>query len=149
VNEQLLTGGDINVVVRVGDTVRRPVGEHSPGVHAFLRHLETAGFDGAPRFLGVDEQGREILSYVEGDPAFAPVPSGDDVLFQIGRLLCRLHEAAEGFVPPPNASWAWEVSPPDEQEVMCHLDHFWTNVIFRDGAPTALIANRKAIERWL
>jgi Ser/Thr protein kinase RdoA (MazF antagonist) len=139
VSEQALIGGDINAVVRIGNTVRRPMGEHSPGVHAFLRHLEAAGFEGAPRFLGIDEQGREMLSYVEGEPGFAPVPAADDVLFQIGGLLRELHGAAAGFVPPPDARWAWEVSPPEEQEVMCHLDLFWTNVIFRDGTPVALI----------
>ncbi|MFF1916255.1 hypothetical protein ACFVYE_32640 [Streptomyces sp. NPDC058239] len=35
-----LTGGRITKgVVRVGDTVRRPVGPHSPFVHRLLRHL--------------------------------------------------------------------------------------------------------------
>jgi len=41
-------------VVRIGDTVRRPVGPHSPLVHALLAHLESVGFEGAPRFLGID-----------------------------------------------------------------------------------------------
>ena len=48
-----LVGGDVNVgenvVVRVGDTVRRPVGPHTAYVHALLRHFEQAGFEGAPR----------------------------------------------------------------------------------------------------
>jgi hypothetical protein len=139
VTEHVLEGGDINVVVHVGDTVRRPLAPWSTNVHAFLRLLEAVGFDGAPRFLGIDERGREILSYVEGEPALAPVPADDEVVVELGRLLRRLHEAAAGFVPPPDATWAWEVSPPEEQEVMCHLDLFWTNVIFRDGVPVALI----------
>ncbi|MFG1755530.1 hypothetical protein [Streptosporangium sandarakinum] len=46
-----LVGGDVTEgVVRVGDTVRRPVGPNAPLVHALLRHLE----EGAPRFLGID-----------------------------------------------------------------------------------------------
>jgi hypothetical protein len=44
-------------VVRLGDTVRRPMGPQSPFVHRLLRHLEAVSFDGAPRLLGVDEQG--------------------------------------------------------------------------------------------
>lgn len=49
-----LVGGDVTEgVVRVGDTVRRPVGSHSPLVHTLLRHLEEVGFPGAPRFLGI------------------------------------------------------------------------------------------------
>jgi hypothetical protein len=30
-------------------------------VAAYLLHLERVGFDGSPRFLGVDERGREVL----------------------------------------------------------------------------------------
>ena len=103
-SETVLEGGDLNVVVRVGDTVRRPVGEWSPAVHALLRHFETVGFDGAPRFLGIDEQGREILSFVEGDAALAPIPGSDEALVELGRLLRRMHEATAGFEPPPPAA---------------------------------------------
>ena len=40
-----LGGGDVTEgVVRVGNTVRRPVGPHSPLVHALLAHLESVGF---------------------------------------------------------------------------------------------------------
>lgn len=49
--------GTLSDVVRVGDTVRRPVGPWTPSVHALLEHLEAAGFDGAPRVFGIDEQG--------------------------------------------------------------------------------------------
>src|SRR5688572_15696926 len=53
-------------VVRVGETVRRPLGERSAFVHDLLRHLELRGFDGAPRFVGIDEKGRETLTYISG-----------------------------------------------------------------------------------
>jgi hypothetical protein len=42
--EEPLTGGFVNKVVRVGSTVRRTTGPWTPGVHALLRHLEAAGF---------------------------------------------------------------------------------------------------------
>ena len=39
-----LPGGDVTQgVVRVGATVRRPVGAHSPLVHRVLRHLDADG----------------------------------------------------------------------------------------------------------
>ena len=53
-------------VMRVGDTVRRPTGPHSPFVHRLLRPLEAVGFEAAPRLLGVDERGREMLSFIDG-----------------------------------------------------------------------------------
>lgn len=113
----------MNTVVRVGDTVRRP--PEPPHVIALLEWYERVGFTGAPRFLGHDEQGREILSFVEGTPAFAPVPSSDEIVAAIGRLLRRAHNAQEGFAPPGR--------------VIGHGDFFWTNVIFRNGLPVALI----------
>ena len=71
-----LPGGDVTEgVVRLGDTVRRPLGDHSAQVHLVLRHLEASGFDGAPRLLGVDDRGREILTFVDGEVAGRPWPS--------------------------------------------------------------------------
>lgn len=62
-----LEGGNITAgVVRVGDTVRRPLGPSSELSHAVLLHLEEVGFRHAPRFLGIDEQGREILTFTPG-----------------------------------------------------------------------------------
>jgi hypothetical protein len=136
VREIPLAGGDVNPIVRVGDTVRRPRGPEA--VRALLRWYEQVGFDGAPRFLGVDSQDREILSFVEGDPAFAPVPYGDEIVAAIGRLLRRAHDAQAGFAPPVS-DWDDHVPGPGVGEVIGHCDLFWTNVIFRYGLPFALI----------
>jgi len=134
----MLAGGDVNVVVRIGNTVRRPVGAWSPAVHALLRHFEAAGFHGAPRFLGIDDEGREILSFVHGEAAVAPVPGGDDVLFEIGSLLRRMHDAQASF-GCADAGWQRSVGAPESGEVVCHNDLFWPNLIFRAGMPVALI----------
>ena len=70
VSEVALTGGTMTAgVVRVGDTVRRPVGRWTPAVHSLLRYLEEVGLEGAPRVLGIDEKGREVLTYLPGDPS--------------------------------------------------------------------------------
>ena len=138
-----LVGGDVNVgenvVVRVGDTVRRRVGPHTRAVHALLRHFETVGFDGAPRVLGIDERGREILTYVDGEPALPPIPAGDDALVALAQLLRSMHDAQAGFVAPPDAAWHDGPLRPPAGAVICHNDLFPPNVVFRDGAPVALI----------
>ena len=36
-------------------------------MHALLAHLAGKGFPGAPRPLGFDEQGREVLTFLEGE----------------------------------------------------------------------------------
>jgi hypothetical protein len=137
VSEEIpLAGGDVNVVVRVGDTVRRPQGPEA--VRALLEWYERVGFDGAPRFLGLDERGREMLSFVEGEPAFAPVPYDDGIVAAIGRLLRRAHDAQAAFVPPV-ADWDDHVPGPGGDEVIGHCDLFWTNVVFREGVPAAFI----------
>src|SRR5690348_12849430 len=60
--EHALAGGNVaDAVVRVGDTVRKPAGYWTPSVEGLLAHLEAGGFGGAPRALGRDERGRQVL----------------------------------------------------------------------------------------
>lgn len=127
--ETPLHGGRITPgVVRVGDTVRRPTGPHSSFVHALLSHLERTGFAGAPRFLGLDEKGREILSYFDGlvpdniEPWFA-----DEQLVEAAELLRRFHDATAGS----------EIA--GTGEVVCHNDVSPVNTVFVEGRPTAMI----------
>src|SRR5579871_1663987 len=103
-----LSGGNVTPVVRINETVRRAVGPWSPAVHDLLRHLEARGFDAAPRVLGIDEQGREILTYIPGEVGRYPLPSymwTDDTLVAAARLLRRYHDATIDYVPPPGAIW--------------------------------------------
>lgn len=139
-----LSGGDVSEgVVRVGDTVRRPLRAHSPAVHGLLRHLESVGFDGAPRVLGIDGRGREVLSWVAGEAPRRPLPGhvvAEDALRGVGRLLRRYHEAVASHGVPDGALWDGETSNLDgEPEVIGHCDVTPENVVFRDGTPVALI----------
>src|SRR3954447_21613456 len=104
--EVLLAGGIANrgQIVRVGDTVRRPQRATSLATHALLRHLVDVGFSGAPRFLGVDEQGREVLSYVSGTaitPPYRAWALTDDALVSVALLLRAYHRAVRTFDPRP------------------------------------------------
>ena len=106
--EPLTGDGVTQGIVRIGDTVRRPLRPFSLTVQAYLAHLRDAGFTGAPLPFGVDEQGREMLSFVPGDVPRNPLPpetAGDDVLVALARLIRALHEASAGWVPPPDAVW--------------------------------------------
>ncbi len=82
-------------------------------MHALLRHLEARGFAGAPRVLGLDEQGREVLSYLPGEtvgisrPRPAWVHTGealvdvghwlDGVIDGLDRAMAELTETAATF----------------------------------------------------
>jgi hypothetical protein len=67
--DERLPGGNAGGATRVGDTVRRNAGPWTPAVHSLLRHLQSKGFDGAPLPLGIDDQGREILTFLEETPS--------------------------------------------------------------------------------
>jgi aminoglycoside phosphotransferase (APT) family kinase protein len=149
--ETPLAGGDVTEgIVRVGDTVRRPVGPHSPLVHALLTYLESVGFAGAPRFLGIDGSGREVLSYIDGEVAGRPRPSwiADEIrLASVGRLVRAYDDAAASFTPPagvlldtaPAGLEGLPPAPAYSPELIGHTDITPENVVFRDGLAVALI----------
>ncbi len=140
-----MTGG----IVRRGDRVYRPMGSWSPAVHEFLRHLESAGFDGAPRVLGVQD-GREILTYLAGDVAVDPqwqpgrgslLPAyarTERALTGAARLLRRLHRAAAGFTPAEHR-YRFHPCPPRPGQIVSHGDLGPWNTVYRAGIPVAFI----------
>jgi hypothetical protein len=130
----------MTAVVRVGDTVRRAAGPWTPAVHALLRHLRANGFRRAPEPLGVDRQGREVLTLLPGQVATYPLPNfvwSDDTLVAVARLLAEYHDATVWFVPPAGAVWQWPAHQP--AEVVCHNDVAPYNLLFQQGRPTGLI----------
>ena len=138
-----LPGGVANqgLVIRVGDTVRRPLRRTSPATHALFRHLEDVGFTGAPRFLGIDAQDREVLSYIPGTAVLPPYPDWaftDDALVSVARLLREYHLAVAGFDSTPHD---WPASPPEPftGELVSHNDLNLDNIVFRDGRAVGLI----------
>lgn len=135
--EEALVGGNLSGAVRVGDTVRRATGPWTPAVHALLRYLETVGFVEAPRVLGIDDLGREILTFLEGDAADAhdPWPSwtrSTDALHQAGATLRRYHDLVADFEPPPDPVWRFTTGAPEPGGVICHNDWGPYNVAWRD-----------------
>jgi hypothetical protein len=141
--EELLHGGLTNAgrVSRLGDTVRRPWRPTSPATHALLDHLEHVGFDGAPRFLGTDERGREVLSYIPGQAAIEPYQHWaltDEALVSVAVLLRRYHDAAASF-DPSGHTWPPAVPAAFRGGVISHNDPNLDNIVFSDGLAVALI----------
>lgn len=132
-------------VVRVGDTVRRRVGPWTAAVHELLRHLERVGFGGAPRVLGIDGEGREVLSYVEGADGRRGRRFDDVTLTLEAQLLREFHDAVVSFVPSSSARWregGWQYRPgagDAPRLVVCHNDVAPYNVVYEGGRPSALI----------
>lgn len=121
-----LDGGYITAPLRIGDTVRRQLGSqpHPEFVRELLRFFQTSGWTGAPRYLGIDQHGREILSYIHGHAAWQPEqPDGvwsDDSLRQVAQLVREFHDLTTGTPLAGN------------DEVVCHNDLSPRNTIYRD-----------------
>ncbi|MFG1652086.1 phosphotransferase [Micromonospora sp. NPDC049275] len=122
--EQRLAGGFITDVVRIGDTVRRTPPANLDFVGALLHHLAGVGADLAPRYLGVDALGRQVLSHVRGrvpwrdreDRAFF----ADPALVRLAELIRRLHDGCAG------------TGLAGEAETVCHRDLSPKNTVYRD-----------------
>lgn len=156
-HEVVLAADGVTHVVRRGDTVRRPVRPFTATVQAFLAHLHARGFDAAPRPLGYDEHGREVLSFVPGDVPVPPLPGWavtPDALTALARLVRRAHDAAAGWQSPAGAVWgdlpggpATRPAPtdgappgaPPEPVLVAHQDYCPGNVVYRDRLPAAFI----------
>jgi len=136
-------------IVRRGDRLLRPMGPWSPAVHEYLRHLEAARFDGAPRVLGI-EGDWEVLTFIDGDVAndpcwepghgnrLPPYAQTEVALRGAAQLIRRLHQAATGF-RPAITSYRFHPYPPELGEIVSHGDLGPWNTVYRDGMPVAFI----------
>jgi hypothetical protein len=128
-------------VLRSGGRVLRHTGWWTPAVHSLLRHLQERDFPYSPRVLGIDEHGREILSYIDGDSG--PIgwsrivdPAG---LRQFGRLLRAYHDAVRDFRPFPGAVWASTSRPMTEGEIICHGDFGPWNIVWHRSQSVGIL----------
>ncbi|MEO3743741.1 aminoglycoside phosphotransferase family protein [Plantactinospora sp. B5E13] len=116
-------------VERIGETVRRPLS--SVLVHDLLRHLAEGGFPYAPRLLGVDDQGREVLSYLAGEsgPAGWARVVDPEGLVGMARLLRTYHEAVADHRPAGIR----------DGEIVCHGDFGPWNLVWDGRRPVGII----------
>ena len=125
-----------------GDTVRRPAGPNAHSISALLSFLRDQGFDGAPERRGVDELGREVLTFIPGRVALPPFPAwstSEQALESVARLLRRYHDATITF-DHTEATWSTAFADPtDVVEVMCHNDVCPENVVFAGRRAVALL----------
>ena len=91
---------------------------------------------------GRDEQGRELLSWLEGDVGVPPFPdwvAEETFLVSLGELLRRVHDALDGWPAPADATWADDIVDPQGGPLVVHSDICVENVIAREGRAEAII----------
>ncbi len=134
-----LAGGNSGVVVRQGDTVRRPSGPWTGQVQQAMRDLRAAGLTFVPEPLGLDNQGREVVEFIDGDVGVYPMPAWvwtDALLAQVARALRQLHDTSTSMSMPRSG---WRREPVEPVEVLCHGDVAPYNTVCRDGQLVSFI----------
>ncbi|QGN32519.1 phosphotransferase [Microlunatus sp. Gsoil 973] len=135
-----LAGGVMSAATKVGQTVRRSASPSWPAVHALLTHLRRTGFTQVPEPMGVDENGREILSFIDGragHPPITPEIASDDALRAAATAIRDFHDATVGF-----SAHGWSTNAADPlgpAEVICHNDLAPFNLIYRGRSIAAII----------
>jgi Phosphotransferase enzyme family len=137
-------GGKLSVVMRAGDTVRRPGRPWSAEVQRLLQHVRDRGFLLVPEPQGFDEQGREVLSYIEGDTSGSinPWPGSlwsDGLLAEVGRSVAAYHRAVSDFVPDDEPHWQYRPRTLLPGEIICHHDFAHYNAVFNGGQLVGII----------
>jgi hypothetical protein len=110
--------------------VHRTAGPWTPTVHRLLEHLADAGLGWLPRPLGLDDQGREVLSYLPGTVPAYPMPTwvwAEEVLLDAASRLAQLHRASTGF---DLAGAVWQLPGHEPVEVVCLNDVAPYNMVF-------------------
>ena len=137
-----LDSDERSIVYRKGDVVLRETGPWAKSVHAFLRHLESVGFDGAPKIVGSGfaDDGRETLSFVQGE-VINPKPFDVEGVEALGRMIRSLHDASASFEIEDDSLWppffGRDLGGPDR--IISHCDVAPWNVVSVDGLPAGLI----------
>jgi hypothetical protein len=130
---EVLSGGNMGQVVRVGDTVVREAGDWTPSVHRLLDHLERRGVDGVPRVRGRTGDGREVLGFVPGTVPSYPMPAwvwSQRALLTSAQLLRRIHDVTADA----DRTGPWRSPTHQPAEVVCHNDFATYNLVFDEEA---------------
>ena len=126
--EEILTGGRVTAqVVRRGEFVHRTPCKNAAFVHQVLEFLEAGGVEGVPRYRGLDQQGREVVTFLPGQ-----VPP--DLVFFTQAQCCQAVERMKAFHSClrdfPGCPPGWTV---------CHNDLSPCNYVFQEGRPVGII----------
>jgi aminoglycoside phosphotransferase (APT) family kinase protein len=85
---------------------------------------------------GIDDRGREVLTFLPGATVGATRPwpawvHSESALVQVGRWLRRYHDAVRDFVPPAGAVWRSSTRPWRPGDVVGHNDAAPYNAVWQ------------------
>jgi len=127
------TSGESNQkVVKVGDTVRKEPSENSELVREVMAVLSNNNFQYSPKYLGIDQKGREIMTYIEGEQ-MNHTEITVDLMKQTLKVLKQFH----------NIFSTSDLS--QDQETVLHTDYAPWNLIVKEGKLVGVIDFDKVI----
>ncbi|AGF57225.1 hypothetical protein B0P06_004482 [Clostridium saccharoperbutylacetonicum] len=139
-----LSGGNSTSVYKHNETVLREQKTWSSTIHRVLLHLEKFEYTNSPRFIGIDDMGREILSFVPGE-CKADYPFTNDeneqlsIIKKVAEIMRKYHDATLSFERTDIDSWMFSYKGALEKEVICHNDIAPYNMTFVNNMPYGLI----------
>ncbi len=139
---EYLDGGRKNQIVRSGNTIIRPAGKWSNSVHQLLTHLHKNGCNAVPEALGFDEQGNEIVSFIEGDVCNYPLSENAkslEMLQTAASLLRTYHDTTITFFQNNLDQQQWMLPTRQPIEVICHGDYAPYNVVLNGRIAIGII----------
>ncbi len=111
-------------------------------MQALLAHLAANGFDYAPRPLGLDDKGREVLTYLPGVSVHRPwieVLKTDEGLRQVARMVRRYHDVVASFRPPAGVPWRIGFVEMKPGQIIRHGDLGPWNTLWQEDRLTGLL----------
>ena len=142
--EKKFIKGNISEVIQVGNIVCRDIKPQSESIHRLLLHLENKGIQFTPRFLGLNENNQEMMSFVEGE-TIEDYPQINDIDKKVmavqiaAKMLREYHDATLDFKRYPNDIWFLDYEGKLQTEVICHNDFAPYNVTFIGNLPIGVI----------
>lgn len=134
-----LQGGSTEVT-KVGGRVLRSRRQGSTNVEWLLTVLERRGFKYSPRFLGLSDDGQQVLEFMEGRAGSYPLPAAlrsDEAVISAARALRSLHEVTSDLATEVVEGWMLEAVEP--YEVICHGDFAPYNCVFDESRLVGII----------
>jgi len=128
-------------VVLIDGVVHRRARWWTPAVHHLLSYLGENRYPWAPRPLGLDSQGRERLSYIEGDcgrDAGRQV-ADTSALANFAGFLRTFHDAVREYRPRPDGDWALPAAKDAPATGICHGDFAPWNIVWSGNDPVGLV----------
>ena len=125
--KQYLSGGRVTQgVYLLNGAVHRPRRPNSEFVARALDYARANGLDFVPRYMGVDADGFDMFSYMEGTVPANLGDFSDAQLRRAAELISRFHSVMRGFVG-------------DGRRSVCHNDLSPCNFTFTGGMPAGII----------